>query len=52
MKKKSKNGMIKNTKNLFKIKKESKAIKDKIISDIRHFLELEKWRLLQANKSW
>ena len=41
IKKESKDDIIKNIRNLFKLKKVNKAIEDKIISDIRNLFERE-----------
>ena len=51
IKKESKNNIIKNRRNLFKLEKENKAIQDKIFSDTRNLFELENKDYLQTDQS-
>ena len=51
IKKESKDNIIKNRRNLFKLEKENKAIQDKIFSDTRNLFELENKDYLQTDQS-
>lgn len=44
--------IIKDVRNIFKIKKEKKIIKGRIIRDTRSLFEFEEKKTLQTNRGW